>query len=210
MTSFSSPTSVGMYEAALISAIDAFEGTVSNLTDENNQPYSIPIRAEFSSSRAEFSEVVVGIRPGKITLGLGGGYAYQNPVTGGTVYQAVAQDSQLIMTVKARSPAERFLITDALVSAFLASYSVVNGYTIEQEVRTSLLVGGILAGTIETVEYREPAYDEQRPEGQVYEADLSIGCNISLIWETPPYVSNQYGISQTLWGATNAATKITV
>jgi len=199
-----------MYEAALISAIDAFEGCVANLTDENGQPYSIPIRAEFSSSRAEFSEVVVGIRPGKITIGLGGGYGYQNPVTGGTVYQVVADDSQIILTVKARSPAERFMITDSLISAFLAAYSVVNGQIVEQEVRTSLLVGGILAGTIETVEYREPAYDEQRPEGQVYEADLSIGCKISLIWETPPYVSNAYGIAQTLWGATNAATRITI
>ena len=210
MTTYSSPTSVGVYEAALISAIEAFEGCVSNLTDENNQPYSVPIRAEFSASRAEFSEVVVAIKPGRVVIGLGGGYAFQNKVTGGTVYQVVAENSQIILTVKARSPAERFMITDSLISAFVAAYSVVAGVTIEQEVRTALLVGGILAGSIEAVAYRDPDFNEPRPESQVYESDLSIGCSISLTWETPPYVSNQYGIAQTLWGASNTATRIII
>ena len=190
----------GLYEAVVVNVIQAFTPCFAHLLDENNQPFSVPVRAEYASVRAEFSEVVVAVRPGTIILPLGQGVQYQEQDGSGLQFGVKSDDSLIQLIVKARSPAERMLIVDALISALLAGFVVAGGLVYEAAVQSQLMTAGVIVGGIDPIDYTPANEDEERPEGQVYQAEVNLRSTIWLTWKTPPFIANSYQINTALWG----------
>jgi hypothetical protein len=194
----------GLYEAALYNAITILAPCLRHLQDENGQAFSIPVRADFSTDDAEFSEVVISIEPGQVGFGPGLNMGKWDAGNGQIVKAARAMNCSIWMRIKAQNHALRKYIIDALSAAILADFILApDGSLAEGAILDSFIAVGIEPGSLSKPNLPPPNLSDDRPEGQVYEAEMALVCNIWLTW-------NESALS--LWngtiGITNEVTSL--
>jgi len=183
-------TIVGHSTAVSIAAIDVLSTLTTHMTDAagtvtqaDGQPYTVTFTNVYPSERATWPSVQVEVAFGRRV----NGYGLQRLSTdadGNPIYGYTAKDSTITLYIHALSDAERRYLVDFLASGIEAAcYIDPTTHTLyDGVIKIWLGERGITYKGLGAIRYPPPKNDDPHPEGQRFDAELPLLCDLFVSW----------------------------
>lgn len=181
---------MGFAEEALEDVLVVVRPMIANIVSQSGRVMNVDVRSAYSSQRAEYPLVVVSVRFGSMSFGMGTNILSQDDDTNTVSYGALVRDTRIVFDIQTRSDPERYFLVDAVQSGILASFGVnaVDGTLTEAVILAELGAKGVFCKKFEPVEFADPNPTDPRPEAQVYRASLTLLADVWSVWQAPPYI----------------------